>query len=432
MANKDIFCAVPWHNSHLYWDGTYGACCSEKIKPLGPKQNLADTDLINWYNGEAMRDFRLRILADTKLPECEICYREESYGHESRRIKENFKVAIFTKQAFEKSFQQSPWNDRFTATATSGQTDKLPIDLHIDFGNECNLACKMCVPGTSSRIASFYTKWNIQFNKIKNWTDSEILYQKFLTNVKSIPHIARIHIMGGEPLVNKKFYQFIDWLIDNEYKDLSFSFVTNGTIINNNLIKKLKFFKSVDIEISLESIKNNNHYIRQGSKTDKVLNNINKLLKYQSPFFNIVLRSVPQLLNVNNYFSYIEFAYKNNISIQSVILNEPKYLDIKILPKHIKLSLLPKYNETKNKILSKSAQFQTLVTGRDPSRLDQQLIKECETIIAKLNEPEPDDVDLLRKDLVFWLMKWDKEFNLNAFDFFPEYSEFLKEYGYKV
>lgn len=432
MANKDIFCAVPWHNSHLYWDGTYGACCSEKTKPLGPKQNLVDTDLTNWYNGEAMRDFRLRILADTKLPECEGCYREERYGHESRRIKENFKVAIFTKQAFEKSFQQSPWNNRFTAASTSGQTDKLPIDLHVDFGNECNLACKMCFPKTSSRIASFYTKWDLQFDKIKNWTDSETLYQKFLTNIKSIPKIKRIHIMGGEPLVNKKFHRFIDWLIDNNYKDLSISFVSNGTIINKNLIEKLKFFKSVDIEISLESIENNNHYIRQGSSTDQVLNNIRKLLKYQSPFFNIVLRSVPQLLNVNNYFSYIDFAYENNLSIQSNILNEPEYLDIKILPKSIRLSLLPKYIEIKNKILSNSTQFQTLVTGRDPSRLNQQLVKECETIIAKLNESEPDDVDLLRKDLIFWLIKWDKEFNLNAFDFFPEYSEFLKEYGYKV
>jgi molybdenum cofactor biosynthesis enzyme MoaA len=432
MANKDIFCAVPWHNSHLYWDGTYGACCSEKTKPQGLQKNLADTNIQEWHNGEAMRNFRLRILGNEKLPECRGCYYEEMRGHESRRIKENFKVAIFTKQAFEKSFSQSNWYDEFSKSAASGESSNLPIDLHVDFGNECNLACKMCAPGTSSKIASFYTKWNIAFDKFDNWTSSETLYQKFLSNIKLIPKIKRIHVMGGEPLINKKFYDFVDWLIDNNYKDLSLSFVSNGTKINQTLIKKLKFFQSVDIEISLESITSNNHYIRQGSETDQVLNNIVELLNHRSPSFNIVLRSVPQLFSVNNYFNLIEFAHKNNLIIQSIPLTDPEYLAINILPKNIRLNLLQKYEETKNKILSTSTSFKTLTTGRDATRLDQQLVKECETIMSMLKEPEPENVDVLRKNLVFWMTKWDKVFNLNAFEFFPEYSDFLQDCGYRV
>jgi sulfatase maturation enzyme AslB (radical SAM superfamily) len=432
MANKDIFCAVPWHNSHLYWDGTYGACCSERVKPLGEQKNIKDTNIVQWYNSDTMRNFRLRILGDEKLPECQGCYHEEQNGHESRRIRENFKVAIFTKQAFQKSFAQTNWYSKFLHSSNLGDTDSLPIDIHLDFGNECNLACKMCNPNASSRISNYYNKWHITSNKFDNWTNSDSLYQKLLDNIKLTPKLNRIHIMGGEPTINKRFYSFIDWLIENNYKDLSFSFVSNGTIINEELIKKLQFFKSSDVEISLESIHSNNHYIRQGSQTTTVLNNIFKLLEYKSSTFNIVLRSVPQLLSVNNYNEYIEFAHKHNLSIQSVPLLDPEYLSIKLLPYKLKQQLTSKYQQTKKNILSNTSSFQTLTVGRDTSRLDQQLVKECDTVISMLNEPEPENVVELRSQLVTWMMRWDKVFDLNAFTFFPEYKEFLQDCGYRI
>lgn len=432
MANKDIFCAVPWHNSHLYWDGTYGACCSEKIRPLGQQKNLNDTNIVQWYNSDTMRNFRLRILGNEKLPECQACYHEENIGHESRRIKENFKVAIFTKQAFQKSFFQSPWHNKFTYSDSQGSTDSLPMDIHLDFGNECNLACKMCNPYASSRIADYYSKWKVSNYKVGNWTHSDKSYSNLLENIKFLPKLNRIHIMGGEPTINKRFHTFIDWLIDNKYKDLSFSFVTNGTFFNIDLIEKLKYFKSADVEVSLESIHSNNHYIRQGSNTDEVLKNIRKLLTHRSNSFNIVLRSVPQILNVNNYNEYIEFAYNNQVSIQSIPLIDPDYLAIKILPNNIKLEFIKKYQKTKDYILSNDLGIKTLVTGRDTSRLEIQLVKECDTIISMLNEPEPQNSSKLKSDLATWMIRWDKVFNLNAYDFFPEYKEFLLECGYRI
>jgi len=430
MANKDIFCAVPWHNSHMYWDGTHGACCSERTKPRGPEKNLSDTTIIEWYNSQAMRDFRLRIFGDDKLPECQGCYQEESFGHESRRIKENYKVAIFTKQAFEKSYTQSPWNSKFQASLIDGKTDKLPIDLHVDFGNECNLACKMCFPSASSRVAHYYQKWQITQNQKSNWTDSDQLYAQFLENIASIPNLNRIHIMGGEPLYNKKFYKFIDWLIEKNYQNLSLSFVSNGTLIDKEILDKLSFFRSADIEISLESIEANNHYIRQGSDTEKVLENLHTLLKYRSNKLNVVLRSVPQLLNVNNYYKYIQFAYNNKISIQSTPLISPDYLAIDVLPADIRNNFITSYEQVRNQIQTGASQMLTLTTGRDTSRLEQQLVNECNVVIAMLKQSESENVQQLRYELITWLKRWDKAFALDALDFYPEYKDFLIEYGY--
>lgn len=430
MADKDIFCAVPWFHSHLYWDGTYGACCSEHSKPQGPQKNIINTGIAEWYNSDAMRNFRLRILGNQPLPECQGCYNEESYGHQSRRMRENFKVAIFTKQAFEKSFEQSPWYTKFKTSEETGHTDKLPIDFHIDFGNECNLTCKMCFPSASSRIAQQYSKWNIALEKNSNWTNFDSLYNNFLNNIKSVSNLHRIHIMGGEPLVNKRFYAFIDWLIENNYHSISLSFVSNGTRIDKKLIEKLKFFKMVDIEISLESIHSNNHYIRQGSRTAEVIHNLQLLMQHRSNTFNVILRSVPQLLNVNNYHEYILFAYKHNLSIQSIPLTNPSYLSIGVLPIDLRRELIPKYQQVKNTILENASNLQTISVGRDTSRLELQLSQECDLIISLLQQAEPANVNKLRKELIFWLTRWDKVSKLNAYDFYPEYHDFLNEYGY--
>jgi sulfatase maturation enzyme AslB (radical SAM superfamily) len=428
MANQKIFCAVPWHNTHLYWDGTYGACCYESQKPAGQQQNINNTSLVQWYSGDTMQHFRQRILGDDPLPECTGCYYEESHDHQSRRIKENFKVAIFTEQAFAKSFEQSSWNKKFTA-----DTDKLPIDWHIDFGNECNLACKMCWPAASSKIASHFSKWNIPYKKDTNWINDTESWNQLLKNVESVPNLHRIHVMGGEPAINKKFLQFVEWLVEQNLTHLTLSFVTNGTIINQRLIDNLKKFRKVDIEVSVESVEDNNHYIRQGSSTQAVWKNIEYLHTLQNESFSLVLRSVPQLLNVNNYHKYILRAFDLGISVQSIPLSNPSYLAISVLPYNLRQTFRQNYIDVRQKIFNSfDNKFSTLSVGRDTSRLPQQLIRECDTIIEFLDAAEPNNVSELREELIKWLIQWDQEYKLDARSIYPEYLDFLVTNGYKI
>jgi sulfatase maturation enzyme AslB (radical SAM superfamily) len=426
MADQRIFCAVPWHNTHIYWDGNYGNCCYEAHAPKDA-QNLKTSSIINWYNSNSMQDFRKRILGNEFLSECRFCYQQEQQGHESRRVKENFKTGIFTEQAFDRSFEQSPWREHFTE-----DTNRLPIDWHVDFGNECNLACKMCSPQSSSRIAGHYKTWGFDTPAQINWTDDDDSWRQFLTNINLVDRLHRIHIMGGEPLLSKKFKEFIDFIADYK-QSISISFVTNGTLFNDEIIDKLTKFKQIDIEVSLESVHSNNHYIRQGSDTNQVLSNIKKLLSLKNENFNIILRSVPQLLNVNNYFDYILYAFNNRISIQSIPLMQPDYLAINILPWEIRKQLIEKYTLVRQQIAESDVNnFNTITTGRDVSRLENQLVRECNTIINMLQSDSPSDVDTLRYQLIEWLNRWDNVYKLNALNYYPEYKEFLIQYGYKI
>lgn len=423
MPNQKIFCNVPWTNTHVYWDGQFGMCCFEAHPPADRTYNLKFYSVNDWHTSQPMTDFRQRILGDDPLPECSRCYKEEAHGHESKRIKENFKTAIFTEQAFDRSFVQSPWYEHFTAT-----TNQQPREWHVDFGNECNLACKMCFPGASSRIAQQFSKWGLLESPPSNWTTDPEKWQRFIDSVDATKKIHRIHVMGGEPTVNKKYVEFVQHLVDQGRTDISMSFVSNGTVINHDLIKLLKKFKEVNIEISLESINANNHYIRQGSDTAAVRSNISWLRN--NTFFQIVLRSVPQLLSINNYDQYIRWAFDQKLSIQSIPVQMPAYLAINVLPRDMRLQFVEQYQQVKDYIVSQSDDIKTIAVGRDESRLGSQLARECDAMISLLSEKEPSNVQSLRSTLIEWLVRWDKVYNLDAREYYPEYKEFLEKYGY--
>jgi sulfatase maturation enzyme AslB (radical SAM superfamily) len=291
----------------------------------------------------------------------------------------------------------------------------------------------MCWPAASSKIASHFSKWNIPYKKDTNWINDTESWNQLLKNVESVPNLHRIHVMGGEPAINKKFLQFVEWLVEQNLTHLTLSFVTNGTIINQRLIDNLKKFRKVDIEVSVESVEDNNHYIRQGSSTQAVWKNIEYLHTLQNESFSLVLRSVPQLLNVNNYHKYILRAFDLGISVQSIPLSNPSYLAISVLPYNLRQTFRQNYIDVRQKIFNSfDNKFSTLSVGRDTSRLPQQLIRECDTIIEFLDAAEPNNVSELREELIKWLIQWDQEYKLDARSIYPEYLDFLVTNGYKI
>jgi organic radical activating enzyme len=388
-----------------------------------------------------MTDMRLQILSDTKLSQCVNCYKVEQHTNDSHRIRENYKSAIFPDKQFDKSFLQSPGNNWFVESENNnGITSKMPVDWHIDFGNECNLACKMCKPLASSRIANYFKTWEISNDDgwfrttgdlSSNWTVDPVKWGNFLSSVDQISDINRIHIMGGEPMMSKKFKEFVEYLIDQNRSEISLSFVTNGTFYDEEFFKKLNFFRTVDIELSIETFDNTNDYIRQGSDINTLKDNINKILSLRNDKISLVLRPAPQLLSVNSYHAYLQFALDNQVAVSSNLLLRPEFMQISVLPRDLKESLVDNYT-TFIKNANSEVKINSIAIGRDTSRLSQILIAEAEMIISNLRGTEPTNVESLRKELIQWLLRWDKEFNFNAMDYYPEYTEFFKTYGYSI
>ena len=213
MPNQNIFCSTPWYGLHIYWDGSLGICCQESHKLYNNRSyNIATTTIAEWFNSEPVKHFRQGVLGDSPVSACSRCYQEESVGGNSRRLKSNQKSVIF-RQAFADSFEQSPGRKHFDESGTTGTH---PIDIHVDLGNYCNLACKMCNARSSSTRASQEVKWGIESSRQylgTDWTQDTQVWNSFLQQLLDIPKLNNIHFMGGETLLTRRLEDLVDHMI---------------------------------------------------------------------------------------------------------------------------------------------------------------------------------------------------------------------------
>jgi len=203
MAHVDIFCNAPWYEIHIYWDGSLGICSQEsrKLYADSSRYNIKTMTLSEWVNSPPAKKFRSDILSNTKTDICNRCYHEEAAGGSSKRNRSNQKSVIFGDVHFDKSFNQSPGQPHFRLSEENGgTTDTLPIDMHIDLGNYCNLACKMCKPDASSTIAAQHVKLGDDTQRKflgSDWTKDRATWDKLLDELLTIPKLQNIHFMGG-------------------------------------------------------------------------------------------------------------------------------------------------------------------------------------------------------------------------------------------
>jgi hypothetical protein len=389
--------------------------------------------VIEWFNSQPVKNFRQSILGDTALTACARCTRDEQYGNNSRRLKSNQKSGIFTKTAFAHSWQQSPGRIHFEHSINhNGATSSYPIDLHIDLGNYCNLACKMCNASASSTIASQEVKWGIETSRPfmgQDWTRDQVVWDNFKQQLLEIPGLNNIHFMGGETLLTDRFEDFVDYMIAHQRFDMCFSFVSNGTVFKPELMAKLSKFKRVGIEISIESLGPQNTYVRQGTDTDKVLKNI----ELYKPWCNessitVAIRTAPSLLSIGTYTDLLRYSLQNKFIVKSNMVLGPRYLDIVVLPDHIKAAYLPAFDQ----LLDEMTTVDTTAdyNASDPNNVLQVIKDQVAQCRTALLTPQPNDADRLLDQLVQQCKKWDQVYKLNAREVYPELTEIWDRYGY--
>lgn len=134
--------------------------------------------------------------------------------------------------------------------------------------NRCNLSCEYC--------------------KFKSTTDLMQSYAFDLDNIiKSIENVisgkkyTSIMFYGGEPLLEIKRIEKICAYFSSNFKDVSYSVTTNGTIISNSIISIIKKHK-ISTTVSFDgdrTSQNNNRPFKDNSPSYDVLSNNYKALK---------------------------------------------------------------------------------------------------------------------------------------------------------
>lgn len=438
MPDRTIFCNTPWYELHIYWDGSLGICCTEDHKLYDQSQswNIATTSIRDWFNSPPVRRFRQAVLGDQRVSACRRCYAEEDSAGHSRRLKSNAKSVIFTRQAFDASFQQSPGREHFDHSQEhDGHTTTMPIDLHVDLGNYCNLACKMCNPRASSTIATQHVRWGIESSRQylgTDWTRDPMVWQRFLDQLLDIPNLKNIHFMGGETLLTQRFDDLVDFFDSRGRHDVCFSFVTNGTVYRADLMEKLSRFSRVGIEVSIETMTEHNSYQRQGTDNQLVMRNIDLFRQWAGrSHITVALRPAPSLLSAGWYHTLLDYAIRNQLIVKSNLCINPDFLRIEVLPDHVKqlyLERLHTWSSGISWVEPSTADY----NASDPNNCLLIAREEMTMIRTLLERPCPPDNDRRLSDLVRHCERWDRVYGLDARSFYPELIPVLDRYGYAV
>ena len=140
-----------------------------------------------------------------------------------------------------------------------------PRKLIIEITENCNLNCPMCPR---------------QFNKISN---ENMSLEKFKHILDQMPSLRQITILGqGEPFMHPNIFEILKL---GKSRNIHFTLVTNGTLLNEENIKRLDGVSV--IEASVDSNHQEGYKKIRGADLNLVLNNLKKLKQLKK---NIYLR----------------------------------------------------------------------------------------------------------------------------------------------
>lgn len=349
---KNWGCPRPF--DHIYSDanGDYKACCIGGVNASGNWPNIHNTSPMDWLlNSKELKDLRQEMVQGKIGPaskkQCFRCIeQEEKYGHSDRihHLKSDRNV-------WKGIYKNYTENEELNLSKRS-----LILQVRA-FGNQCNLDCYMCQPQASSirqdmnRKLRFdkYISFDNPFEERTNDTPTRFIDQL----LELEPYIETVFIQGGEPLIMKQQYQFLDKLIElGNAKYISLEMSTNLTVLGDtkhNILDYIPKFKRLLINISLDGFGKYNNYIRRRSNWDIIIKNYNLLKTFPNVRINIF--STVSLLSVLHLDQLSDWCAEEDLRQTIFIVDDPEELHPRHLPDRLKESLLKKYKNN-NVILS--------------------------------------------------------------------------------
>lgn len=369
MHSSKTFCPLPWIHIATRPNGDVRLCCTSNasgagivddkraglIKKDGIEMNLRDNTVREIWNSDFMKETRLDMLNDIIPASCTKCFEEENIGIVSKR-----------------QWETKVWEQRIDLSSIVSKTEAdgtLPVDIpyfDLRLGNMCQLKCIMCSPHDSS---SWIKDWKIQFplynNKIlksdQGWNVryDYTWYQKgsFLDTMKSQAHnIKELYFAGGEPLIIPEHRKILEFMVDSgNAKDCILRYNSNGIEITETILSLWNNFKQVKFNFSIDAYGDKNDYIRFPSQWNTIESNL-RLLDDTPDNVIVNVACAVQILNVlyidelahwkmNSNFKKINQSPFGAGVIGLHLVYFPSYLNIRVLPMHLKLLVESKINK---------------------------------------------------------------------------------------
>ena len=378
MHTDDIIdqnlCSLPWlHTEVSLQSNNVRPCCKYKFPVKGVE------NFVKIWNGLEFSQIRETIKQGVLPAGCSAC---------------DVPADTFSYKSFKNDVYRKKFNTPLDPIV-------LPKVLHITLKNTCNLSCRMCHPGASSKLheTSKKSKYLI---KLYNYTpnNNRINIESLRSSVLNIEHIT---ITGGEPLIDEDCYTLINLVKEISPNLKSISFSTNMTRVNQSLLLLLHSLpRSIKIKfnISIDGPEHIHNYIRHGFKWNKLVENIKQL------------KSVASSFGVNSTVSAMNVGYLSElISTLRTVENQAgiefrHIMSTPVLESHLHANCVP--NNARNAYLEKlKAHTDFGIQGSDIL---------VNTAIHILNQPVGNTSSMFE-----FLFEFDKVTGTNYATIYPEF-----------
>ena len=159
----DSFCVYPFMSLNIMPAGTAKPCCAygAPLQDSGRPMSVYDHSVADIWNSKEMRALRRDLVAGKAVANCEYCYKQERLGLNSMWTDDTSR--------WSQGLFDFPNKRKLTAQSLKQQAIEhdfaMPLEpswFDLDFGNLCNLKCRMCNSTYSSAIAAdpVHVKWS--------------------------------------------------------------------------------------------------------------------------------------------------------------------------------------------------------------------------------------------------------------------------------
>ena len=313
------FCPLPF-TGLFYQNNSASSCCAMAIQPSSP---------LEYINSEETKKLQQDFNEGLKPEKCRNCWAKEEYGHKSIR-------SYFTEK------------------------NTVPRDLtkitHMELreSNLCNFGCRMCNPASSvviereiksnQEIAKFFDRnYNPDGSRIEEIEDNNPTTKENWNQILELAKdVESIILTGGEPMLMKRYFDFLDYLISIGKQNIRLIIYTNGSVYNPIFVDKMKKFPNMSLFISIDAVGKVAEYQRYGTKWNVVRENI---LKFAELPITIKLHSTMMAYSVLDVSRLADFFVElSQTKMNATLLpftahfaREPKGLEFINLNKELRL-----------------------------------------------------------------------------------------------
>lgn len=349
------FCPYPWIHVMTQPSSTVNFCCVANGQIKNDDGSILmlnkGDDISTVWNNNHYRKIRRQMIEGERVDGCEPCYDLEDLGIPSYR------------ENYIKDWMGFHWNAEQIKSIVDKSIDndyvveESPQYLDFRLGTLCNLRCRMCQSQNSSAIykelkdEELYSDEERKFIvETSHWNDFSDYTQPwfddpgFLRTVEVwLPNVNRLYFTGGEPTIIQRVYWILDKCVElGINKNIDLVFNSNMTNIQPRFLDLIAKFKSVLMCLSVDGYGVTNDYIRSGSTWSVVDKHIRDYAN-SDVVGNILFSPVVQIYNILTITELLDYAEEilkdtgRRIDISFLLNNYPKCLDIRNLPKSIRV-----------------------------------------------------------------------------------------------